>query len=281
MYIKAIQQFQLRSECKSEEDILRVFELMKNAGYNGIELNGFMISKMPPIVRILTRIAGMPVGNGGKFDWVKLINQSGLKVVGLHMDLGSILKRPDEVIEKARSFQTEYVIVTGMHHFDYTDKDAVLQLIEDLNRGGEVLKESGISLLYHNHNTEFRRVEKDKSAFELIIEKTNPTYVNFEFDSFWAAEAGVDVLNLMERLGTRMKLYHINDRGNRKRGKTSSILKSDSMELGYGNMNLREMVEIAKKNGVKAFILESHGNWVDKSAVKSFQLSAEFFDKYI
>lgn len=43
---------------------------------------------------------------------------------------------------------------------------------------------------------------------------------NFEFDSYWVAEAGCDVSGLMNFLGKRMKLYHINDRGTRVTGPT-------------------------------------------------------------
>ena len=59
------------------------------------------------------------------------------------------------------------------------------------------------------------------------------------------------------------------------------ILKSDSMELGYGNMDLESLVGQAKKAGVDAVILESHKNWVDKSPIKSIQLSARFMKKYV
>ena len=46
-------------------------------------------------------------------------------------------------------------------------------------------------------------------------------------------------------------------------------------------MNLTEMVRIAKENDVDAVILESHKNWADKSPVRSFQLSAEFMNRYV
>ena len=112
--------------------------------------------------------------------------------------------------------------------------------------------------------------------------ETDPAYVNFEFDSYWPTEAGVDALQLMRQLGDRLRLYHINDRGSRVTGASMTpILKSDSMELGYGNMNLEALVEQAKAAGVDAVILESHKNWVDKSPVKSIQLSAEFMKKYV
>lgn len=281
MTIKAIQQFQLRTVLGTENRARETLSLIERAGYNGIELNGFMIKKMPIIVRMLTRMAGMPMGSSGNLDWKMLMEKSNLKVVSIHEDLGSILNRTQEIIQEAKTFETDYIVITGMHRFNYSDKKAVLELIDKLNHAGKLLEECGVHLLYHNHNCEFRKVELGKTAYELILENTDPQYVNFEFDSYWPTEAGVDALSLMETLGQRMKLYHINDRGTRLNGRSGSILKSDSMELGHGNMNLTAMIETAKKYDVKAIILESHRNWVDKSPIKSFQISADFLNKYI
>lgn len=57
------------------------------------------------------------------------------------------------------------------------------------------------------------------------------------------------------------------------------ILKTDSMELGDGNMDLDALAAQALQNGVEAVILESHRNWVDKSPVKSLQRSAEYLNR--
>jgi len=59
------------------------------------------------------------------------------------------------------------------------------------------------------------------------------------------------------------------------------ILKSDSMELGYGNMNLFSLIMQAQKVNVDAVILESHKNWADDSPLKSMELSAEFMNQYV
>ena len=81
----------------------------------------------------------------------------------------------------------------------------------------------------------------------------------------------------MQRLGPRMKLWHINDRGTRITGSAiTPILKTDSMELGTGNMDLDSLMTQALSVNVDAIILESHRNWVDNSPVKSFQLSAKY-----
>lgn len=46
------------------------------------------------MVRLLTRAAGMPTGSGGKLDWPGLVRESGLRVISLHTDLGSVERDP-------------------------------------------------------------------------------------------------------------------------------------------------------------------------------------------
>ncbi len=279
---KAVQQIMLGTVTKNEAQAKETLQAIKNAGYDGIELNGFMIKPTSFLVRAMTKAAGMPVGKGGSFDWSGLMREAGLAVVIVHEDLGSIRRDPDAVIGEARKFGTDKIVVTGMYRFDYSDREAVKGLADDLNASGEILKKAGIQLLYHNHNCEFRKVDQKMTAYDYLIENTDDTCVNFELDSYWPTEAGVSALALMKRLGRRMRLYHINDRGTRLSGPSMTpILKSDSMELGYGNMDLESLMEQALAAEVDAVILESHKNWADKSPIKSLQLSAEFLNRFL
>ena len=116
----------------------------------------------------------------------------------------------------------------------------------------------------------------DAAAAEAAAE-TDPDYVGFEFDSYWFTDGGADAKNWMRRLGRRMKLWHITDRGCRQTGPSMTpILKQDSVELGTGNMDLEGLKDIALQNGIEAVVLESHKNWIDKDPVKSLELSAEW-----
>lgn len=282
MAIRAVQQIMLGSVTKNEKETLETLNRIKKAGYDGIELNGFMIRPTSFLVRIMTKMAGMPVGKGGNYDWASLVKQAGLQVVSVHEDLGTIQRESDTVITEAKNFGTDKVVITGMYRFDYSDKNTVLKLARDLNEAGKTLKQSGIHLLYHNHNCEFRKVESEKTAYDLLFENTDPDLVGFEFDSYWPTEAGISAISLMKKLGSRMKLYHINDRGTRLEGASMiPILKSDSMELGYGNMNLKELVTQALRVNVDAIILESHKNWIDKSPLRSLEVSSEFMNREI
>lgn len=282
MAIRAVQQIMLGSVTKNEKETLETLNRIKKAGYDGIELNGFMIRPTSFLVRIMTKMAGMPVGKGGNYDWASLVKQAGLQVVSVHEDLGTIQRESDTVITEAKNFGTDKVVITGMYRFDYSDKNTVLKLARDLNEAGKTLKQSGIHLLYHNHNCEFRKVESEKTAYDLLFENTDPDLVGFEFDSYWPTETGISAISLMKKLGSRMKLYHINDRGTRLEGASMTpILKSDSMELGYGNMNLKELVTQALRVNVDAIILESHKNWIDKSPLRSLEVSSEFMNREI
>ena len=280
--IKAVQQFMLGTVMNNEKQARETLRAMKEAGYDGIELCGFMIHPMGMMVRLLTQAAGMPVGKGGNLDWRALIKESGLQVVSLHLDLGTLERDVQAAIEDAKSFDTKYIVITGMYRFDYGSETAVIDLTDRLNKVGKELKENGIQLLYHNHNCELQFVNESQRAYDILIEQTDPEYVNFEFDSYWFAEGGADPLHWMKRLGNRMKMWHINDRGSRVVGASMTpILKTDSMELGTGNMPLDALMEQAKTAGCEVVILESHRNWIDKSPIKSFQLSAKYLNERV
>ena len=279
MPIKAVQQFMLGTVLNNEKQAKETLQKIKAAGYDGMELCGFMIHPTGLMVRMMTKAAGMPTGNGGKLDWHALIGESGLKVVSLHYDLGSLERDSAAAAAEAKSFGTDKVVITGMYRFAYGDEATVHELAKRLNQAGEALSKEGVQLLYHNHNCELQRVNGDKRAYDILIDETDPAFVNFEFDSYWFADGGADPLSWMERLGNRMKLWHINDRGARLTGPAMTpILKSDSLELGTGNLPLEKLAEQAKANGIDGVILESHRNWIDKSPIKSLELSAKWLN---
>ncbi|WP_294498296.1 TIM barrel protein [uncultured Gemmiger sp.] len=279
-----VQQFMLGTALNREAQARQTLAAVKTAGYTGIELCGFMIHPTGMMVRLLTRAAGMPTGNGGKLDWHALVKESGLAVISLHTDLGSVERDAAAVAAEARSFGTRYAVITGMYRFAYADAAAWHDLAARLNKAGAALDAQGVQLLYHNHNCELQRVEGEKRGYDILLAETDPAHLNFEFDSYWFAEGGADVASVMKALGSRMKLWHINDRGTRlspAEKAMTPILKTDSMELGTGNLPLAAWAEIAKANGVEAIVLESHRNWVGNDPVKSLQVSARWLNTHL
>lgn len=273
--LRAIQQIQIGSIASTEESAARTLRALAEAGFEAIELNGFMTRPTPLFVRALTKAAGMPVGAGGRLDWRRLVADAGLSVIALHEDLGTIESEPHAVVERARRFGARFVVVTGMHRFDYSDEPSVADLVHRLGVAGRRLSSEGIELLYHNHNAEFRRVSPGRTAFEMIVAETDPAAVGFEFDCFWPASVGADPLDLMRALGERVRLMHLTDRGSRATGRSMTPMdKADSVELGAGNMRIDDLVRQAIAVDAAAVILETHRNWVDGSPLRSAEISA-------
>ena len=272
---KAVQQIMLGKVTGNESLARETLQRIKAAGYDGLELNRFMIHPSSLMVRLMTRAAGMPTGKGGNLDWKAMMAEAGLSAISLHADLGSLEREGDKVVEEAKGFHTDTVVITGMYRFDYGDEKTVRELAQRLNKAGETLKKANLSLLYHNHNVELLQVKPGLRAYDILLSDTDPEFVNFEFDSFWFTDGGADAKDWMRRLGSRMKLWHVTDRGSRQSGPAMTpILKCDSVELGTGHMDLDGMKEIALQNGIQAVVLESHKNWIDKDPVKSLEKSA-------
>ena len=274
---KVVQQIMLGTVTGSEAAVRTTLQRIKAAGYDGLELNRFMIHPSSMMVRLMTRAAGMPTGKGGNLDWKKLMREADLSVISLHTDLGSLEREAEAVAVEARELGTDRLVITGMYRFDYGNEKAVRDLAQRLNKAGEALQKHGLSLLYHNHNVELLQVKPSLRAYDLLLSETDPGCVSFEFDSYWFTDGGADAKDWMRRLGSRMKLWHITDRGCRQKGPyMTPILKQDSMELGTGNMDLDGLLAIALQNGVQGVVLESHKNWIDKDPVKSLELSAKW-----
>jgi sugar phosphate isomerase/epimerase len=277
---KAVQQIMLGTVTDNEARARETLQRIKAAGYDGLELNRFMIHPSSLMVRLMTRAAGMPTGKGGSLNWKSLLQEAGLSVISLHTDLGSLEREAGAVAEEVGSFGTDRVVITGMYRFDYTDESTVRELARRLNKAGESLQKDGLSLLYHNHNVELLQVRPGLRAYEILLEDTDPALVSFEFDSFWFTDGGADAKAWMQKLGTRMKLWHVTDRGSRQNGPAMTpILKQDSMELGTGNMDLDGLRVLAEAGGVEAVVLESHRNWIEKDPVRSLELSAKWLNE--
>jgi sugar phosphate isomerase/epimerase len=83
----------------------------------------------------------------------------------------------------------------------------------DLNRAGQAARRVGLRLGYHNHNWEFFRLTDDPSrtAFDVLVEETDPRLVHFELDLFWVVRGARDPVDLLRRLGGRVRQYHVKD----------------------------------------------------------------------
>ena len=120
----------------------------------------------------------------------------------------------DEWWRKALDIHKElgcrYIVMSRLP--DYPTEEVVAEYATYFNRIGELTAERGMQFCYHPRQQELK-MEEGKSIFDTIVANTDPEKVHFEIDTYEAAEAGVDVNELLKRLTKRVTLLHIHDYG--------------------------------------------------------------------
>lgn len=120
----------------------------------------------------------------------------------------------DEWWRKALDIHKElgckYIVMSRLP--DYPTEEVVAEYATYFNRIGELTAERGMQFCYHPRQQELK-MEDGKSIFDKIAANTDPEKVHFEIDTYEAAEAGVDVNELLKRLTKRVSLLHIHDYG--------------------------------------------------------------------
>ncbi len=134
-----------------------------------------------------------------------------------------------------------------------------LATAQALNRLGEMSKKAGTGKIFvHNHQGEYTNQFADpetgemKSAWEILVENTDPRYVTFQLDVLWAADAGVDVVKLIEEHGDRIELLHVKD------GFLNGDARAIPTDVGEGDIDWAPVLDAAQGT-VKYYVVERDG----------------------
>jgi sugar phosphate isomerase/epimerase len=140
-----------------------------------------------------------------------LLDKYGLKASGRHVDVGTP-QNPvnfDQILEENRTLGIKFFGSGGTPNF--ATEAEWIAYAEYLNQLGERARRQGQTLMVHNHNWEFERVFGDRTAFDILMEHTDRRNVVFQLDLYWATRGGADPVELLERYGNRIQLFHVKD----------------------------------------------------------------------
>ena len=173
-------------------------------------------------------------------EWQK---KYGLKCSGTHTGWGELLPENIEAtIAYHKTIGNKHIIVPGA---DLDTLEKIIDFCHVMNRAQLRLSEEGISLGYHNHSHEFV-VMPWGSTIHSELEKRGT--FDFEIDTFWAFNAGIDPILTLRRLAGRVKVIHLKD------GLKGGIGRA----LGEGEAPVLAVRETAIKMGLR-MVVESEG----------------------
>jgi sugar phosphate isomerase/epimerase len=140
-----------------------------------------------------------------------------------------------------------------------------------MNRLGERSVKNGTGRIFgHNHDGEFRTRYVDtqgdgtlKSAWQILVENTDPRWVDFQLDVGWATIGGEDPVALIEQFGDRIALLHVKD--------VADIASRTQTTVGQGIVDWAA-VFAASQGNVKQYVIEQD------PPVEPFSFAAESFE---
>jgi sugar phosphate isomerase/epimerase len=139
------------------------------------------------------------------------LDANGLRAPSCHV--GTAALQPDQLpalLDVAKTMGHERVVVASLDPGERQTADDWKRAAALLNRAGRAAHAHGVRVGYHNHGYEWTHYDR-RSAFEILITETDPAYVDFQLDVYWALSGGSDPLSLLRHNPERITSLHLKD----------------------------------------------------------------------
>jgi sugar phosphate isomerase/epimerase len=207
---------------------------------------------MPATLRRISEI-GYPAvefaGFGGLSteDLSTILDDLSLRASGAHVPFDSWETDPEAIITDMHTLGCAHAILPMAPPEQHRDESAVASLAGSLNRWGELCRQEGLTLSYHNHDFEFAPLG-GTTMWDVLVRETDPEVVYFELDLYWVRYGGADPGPLLSDLGDRIPLVHLKDMD-------PGEQRSD-LPVGEGTMPWNRLLEAADASGVEWYVAE-------------------------
>ncbi len=214
-------------------------------------------------------------------EYAALAKKHGMTIVGTHFDMNKIYNDPAETIRMHKLLGTTNIGIGAMPRKARTGYDDFMKFIDDYNKAAAFYAKEGFKLTYHNHSFEWVQVCGNKTMMDLMVENFDPDNISFVLDTCWVANAGADLCQWMRKLAGRIDILHLKDLKTVYINDNGWSTEQRLCEVGRGNIDWEHTLKVAEEIGVKHYVVEQDGAWMDNDPFKSLEISKKTLEKYI
>ena len=179
-------------------------------------------------------------------EFKSYMDDLGMKVVASHCD---IEKDFEAKAAAASAIGMRYLVCPWLG--PQANLDAYKKAADQFNDRGRICKKHGLRFAYHNHDYSFKPVDGQMPQ-DVLMQHCDTDLVDFEMDIYWVVTAGQDPAAWLNKYPGRFKLSHVKDRK-----KDTPLSNGDaSTVLGTGSINFKELLQVAKNQGMQHFFVE-------------------------
>lgn len=179
-----------------------------------------------------------------------LLDKHGLTMCSTHTSLRRLRDELDATIEYHKVIGCKDIVLPGA---PIGTKQELDDLIDLINASVPKIEAAGMRLHFHNHSKEFIPNADGQIPHDELAKRTR---VYFEIDTFWAFNAGLDPLALLDKYADRVTLIHLKDGIAQDWNNPDS--KAIGKSLGQGTAPVEAVLNKATEMGLTV-IVESEG----------------------
>ena len=243
----AVQVYSVRDD--AERDFKGTMQKIKDMGYDGVELAGLYGMKPAEVKAILEEV--------------------GLVPLSAHVPFQELEADIEGTVAQYKEIGMQYIAIPYLMEEDRPGTEKFLKNIETFKKIGEACKKVGITLLYHNHDFEFQKIDGEY-GLDILYKRVPADLLQTELDTCWVNVGGEEPAAYIEKYAGRAPVVHLKDfvMPGKKPAKLYALIGIDDEQqaeeggafemrpVGYGAQDFPAILAAAEKAGTEWVVVE-------------------------
>jgi sugar phosphate isomerase/epimerase len=263
----ALQLYSVRDDL--EKDFEGTVRKVKAFGYEGVEFAG-LYGYTPDAMK-------------------KLLKDIGLTPVSAHVPFDALMADPQGMVDTYAEIGCKFIAIPYLTPEYRPSGEKFAAVIEGAKVLGKAARARGLTLLYHNHDFEFEKINGEY-ALDILYKSVPADLLQTELDTCWVNVAGEDPSAYLEKYAGRSPVVHLKDfvMPGKKPAKMYELIgiqdgqKASAEEvfefrpLGYGAQNLPRILQACKTAGAQWVVVEQDRPSMGKTALECTEASIQY-----
>ena len=260
----AVQVYSVRDN--AAKDLRATLQEIKNMGYDGVEFAGLYDNKPADIKAMCAEI--------------------GLTPISAHVPYLDMVKDPEGVLSAYAEIGCSYVVIPYLTPEFRPGEEKFGEVIENAKMLGKKANELGMTLLYHNHDFEFIKLN-GKYALDILYEEVPADLLQTELDTCWVNVGGEVPADYIRKYAGRCPVVHLKDFFGSKSDDMYELIGIQSTApkrpsdfefrpVGAGLQNFPEILKSAEESGANWVVVEQDKPSMGLTALESIKKSIDY-----
>lgn len=260
----AVQVYSVRDDAKA--DLRGTLQKIKDMGYDGVEFAGLY--------------------ENDPADIKKMCEDIGLVPVSAHVPYRDMIAAPEAVLSQYATIGCKFVAVPYLVAEDRPGTEGFAAVIENIKMLGAVAKKLGMTLLYHNHDFEFLKID-GKYALDILYDEVSADLLQTELDVCWVNVGGEVPADYIRKYSGRTPVVHLKDFYGEKSEDMYELIGIEKKvpqrpgnfefrPVGSGLQDFPAILKAATESGAQWVVVEQDKPSMGLTPMQSIKISREY-----